>query len=252
MTLRKADVESHAPKVKLSEFDRFADDYEAVHNRGLPPGVRSRDFLLQKFNMVQQWVYGRCQREQGITVLDFGCGTGRLLSQIASADWCRSVIGVDESVASLERTRAMLAATGKCFWLGPTLLETGCSEKCDLALMFNVLHHIPVERRLDLVRQVVSVLVEDGILAVWEHNPWNPATRLLVSVSPLDVHARLISRRTVVALMRQAGLDCEDSRYVNLVPPALAGLAPVRWAERVFSRVPAGTQYWALFKRSRL
>lgn len=231
-----------------SEFDRFADEYEKVQDSTLPPGVRSKDFLKQKFDTVQEWVRSRLQCEMGIAVLDFGCGTGRLLAQVASADWCRCVVGVDESAVSLERTRSMLAPTGKRFWLGRTLSETGYGEQCDLVLMFNVLHHISSERRLEMVRQAVSVLRQDGLLAVWEHNPFNLITRALVAISPLDGNAELISHRRVSRLMGLAGIDEVQSRFVNIFPPTMHRHLSIGRMDAAMGGVPLGAQYWALFR----
>jgi len=230
-----------------SEFDCFADDYERVHDRTLPPGAKSRDFLLQKAGMVKRWAKERFKGRGPLSVLDFGCSTGRLLAAIADEEWCQSLTGVDPSAVSLQTARQALSGKSKPVALARKLADLGGERRYDLLLMFNVMHHIPSKNRLNLVRQMGGVLKQDGVLAVWEHNPFNPMTRLLVALSPMDEHAQLISRRRVVELMQECGFSCVDSRFVNCFPPQMSSIAVVAWLEDALSGAPVGTQYWSLF-----
>jgi SAM-dependent methyltransferase len=245
-----APSQADAPARASAEFDRFSGAYEQVHNRYLPPGARSHDFLMQKAGMVKHWVSTCFPAGESLSVLDFGCGTGRLLAAIADSAWCQALAGVDESGASLAEARAGLKPFSKPVAFGTTLAALGAQRQHDLVLMFNVLHHIPVANRVGVVRDVFATVREGGVLAVWEHNPFNPLTRVLVAISPLDEHAHLISRRQTMALMRQAGFESMESRYVNLFPPRLAVFSVVRRLDDALSGVPAGAQYWSLFRRS--
>jgi glycosyltransferase involved in cell wall biosynthesis/SAM-dependent methyltransferase len=233
-----------------AEFDRFAGDYESVHNRYLPPGASSRDFVTQKAETADQWAKTCFQGKSGLSVLDFGCGTGRVLAVVADSAWCGSLAGVDESLASLDTVRQAFKDKSKPVVLGRSLQELSPGSRYDFVFMFNVLHHILPADRLRLVRQAVAALRDEGVVAVWEHNPCNPLTRLLVALSPMDKHAHLISRRQVVHLMRQAGLECVGHRFVNSFPPRLAKLPGIRWVENALSGLPVGAQYWSLFRVS--
>jgi hypothetical protein len=128
------------------------------------------------------------------------------------------------------------------------MVELGHGRRYDLVLMFNVLHHMPPADREQIIGQVREVLGDGGLLAVWEHNPFNLLARLLVALSPLDKHARLISRRQVDRLMRSSGLECRGSRFVNCLPPKMLKCSAIRWMEGALSGWPAGAQYWSLFR----
>ena len=58
-------------------FDQVARDYERIHNRSLPPGVRSDEFVAQKAAQLVAWL-GAAYRGRELRYLDFGCGNGRL------------------------------------------------------------------------------------------------------------------------------------------------------------------------------
>lgn len=243
-------VAENGPENQPAEFDRFSEDYETVHNRTLPPGASSHDFVVQKAGMASQWAQSYFPGRSGLSVLDFGCGTGRVLALVAESSWCGSLAGVDESAASLETLREAMKGNPKPLALGRSIMDLEPGRRCDFIFMFNVLHHIPPAERERLIGQVGAALAEGGVLAVWEHNPFNLLTRLLVAISPLDKHAHLISRRKVDRLMRLSGLECRDSRYVNCLPPKMQKSSAVRWMEDALSGWPVGAQYWSLFRVS--
>jgi SAM-dependent methyltransferase len=231
-----------------AEFDRFASEYEACHNRSLPPGIHSSDFAAQKAAVLHEWVGAWFGGRKEIAVLDFGCGTGRTLAAVAAAPWCGDLAGVDESAASLDVARRALAGQPKRVRLVGSLDELGDETPFDLALMFNVLHHVPPNERRRVLGRIAMKLHQGGILAVWEHNPFNPVTRLLVAAAPMDRHACLVSRRQTIRLLSGVGFGCVACRYVNCLPPKLSVFRAVRGMERALSGVPLGTQYWALFR----
>jgi hypothetical protein len=47
-------------------FDRVARDYEKIHNRSLPPGVSSDEFVRQKAEHVVRWIQDN-GRQTGMT-----------------------------------------------------------------------------------------------------------------------------------------------------------------------------------------
>lgn len=233
-----------------TEFDRFAAEYERIHNATFPPGVKSRDFLVQKAELVSRLAQERFRSSEGLSILDFGCGTGRLLSLLADAPWCKNLAGVDESAASLEEAHRHLQGASKSVCLARTVNDLGSKERYDLVLMFNVLHHVPLGDRGGIIAQVVRRLKAGGRVMIWEHNPFNLLTRLVVALSPLDANAHLLSRHSLERLVQRYGLCREQSRYVNCFPPRWGCLRMVGRIEEFLSAVPLGTQYWALFGSS--
>lgn len=232
------------------EFDRFAADYERVHDRTLPPGARSRDFLIQKADMVTRWVHELAPSRRPLSVLDFGCGTGRLLTALGNQDWCGSMTGVDVSRESIQAARLAVGGNKNPVVLAESLADLDGRDRYDVVLMFNVIHHISDRERREVVRQLKRLVREDGFLAVWEHNPLNVVTRVLVALSPLDKTASLIRRSSVMRLMRECGFSCLRSRFVNCFPPPFLKIRTLAWMETALSPYPIGTQYWAVFTTS--
>jgi hypothetical protein len=85
-----------------------------------------------------------------------------------------------------------------------------------------------------------------GIVAIFEHNPWNPLTRKVVRDCEFDVGVELLSRRRTVELLSAAGLEVEEWRYIVFFPREGGGL---RRVERSVARLPLGAQYYTAARR---
>jgi hypothetical protein len=78
------------------------------------------------------------------------------------------------------------------------------------------------------------------MIAVIEHNPFNPLTRLAVNRCEFDRDAVLLRASKTESLMKQAGLSRAESDYF-LFFPFKAEIA-VR-TERAIRKLPLGAQY---------
>jgi SAM-dependent methyltransferase len=108
----------------------------------------------------------------------------------------------------------------------------------DLAFAICVLHHVEPAARPEFVRELVRVTRPGGLVAVFEHNPLNPLTRLVVRRCAFDEGVVLVRRRALERLLRGGEVGDVASRYVLFTPwKAAWGL------ERVLGRVPLGAQY---------
>ena len=79
-----------------------------------------------------------------------------------------------------------------------------------------------------------------------EHNPFNPATRLIVSRSALDVDAHLLSVRRAKSYAERAGLRHVESQYFLCLPEKYFDrIGRLEWFLKM---LPLGGQY-ATFAR---
>jgi SAM-dependent methyltransferase len=100
------------------------------------------------------------------TALDFGCGVGRLAIPMGAK--FESVVGVDVSETMLREAQAACESRGiKNVRLVQGLDKLSSSErKFDFINSYIVFQHIPCHRGLDLFRQLVGLLAEDGVGAI--------------------------------------------------------------------------------------
>ena len=83
--------------------------------------------------------------------------------------------------------------------------------------------------------------LDGGLLLVFEHNPFNPLTRLAVARCAFDRDAQLLSRGLSARVLAAAGLSVFEKRYILVSPFAFKG---AEWIERRFRQAPLGAQYY--------
>jgi SAM-dependent methyltransferase len=234
-------------------FDRFAHDYEKIHNRSLPPGVRSDEFVAQKAAQVVQWL-GNCYDNKELNYLDFGCGNGRLFKCLVEAESLKPLIGqgqlrlfgFDPSVDSLKEAQLIAVDERICFVNDFGTIPTDIHF--DLVISCNVFHHIVPAEREETVRTLRALMKPKGKLVIWEHNPFNPLTRLIVKLCPFDQEASLLTLNTTRTFFEKNAFQYVNHAYVNVFPPKLQQWHAVSAVEVKLSRLPIGAQYWVMFE----
>jgi len=235
-------------------FDRVARDYEKIHNRSLPPGVRSADFIRQRVANVIRWLSdGYVGKE--FLYLDFGCGNGRMLKSLLASDAVKPLVeqgrlrlfGFDTSVESIHEAKSLMGDDRVC--LVSDLNHLPGDVRFDFVISCHVFHHIPPAERAETVERLASRMKPSSRLVIWEHNPFNPMTRMLVKMCPFDGDARLLTLNTTKNLFGKNSFRYREHAYVNVFPPRWLLLNAVSATEVKLSRLPIGAQYWVMFER---
>src|SRR5262249_15110245 len=104
-----------------------------------------------------------------------------------------------------------------------------------------VYHHVPYDERARLTSEGLRVLKPNGIFCIIEHNPWNIATRVIVSRTPVDADANLLSPRESRRMLSQAGAKIRATRYFLLFPESVHSYLSA--IEETLSPLPLGGQY---------
>ncbi len=133
-------------------FDRVARDYERIHNRSLPPGVRSDDFIRQRAATVARWLSAGYSGKE-VCYLDFGCGNGRMLKSLLESDAVMPLVeqgrlrlfGFDTSVESVNEARGLIGDDRVC--LVSDLNHLPGDIRFDFVICCHVFHHIPPAER---------------------------------------------------------------------------------------------------------
>lgn len=169
-------------------------------------------------------------------ILEFGCGVGRNIPHLRRSFPEAEITGSDISGESLKLARennpyANFVMEDGQIRLGPF----------DLIFVSCVYHHIPEPERAEITRLLKRRLSDCGNIFIFEHNPYNPVTRRLVSKCLFDARAELLTLNETCRLMREAGLQVAARAYCLFFPPSWPFAAGV---EGLLSRLPLGGQYY--------
>ncbi len=110
----------------------------------------------------------------------------------------------------------------------------------DITFAVCVLHHVEAGSRAALVGEMARVTRPGGLVALYEHNPFNPLTRLAVSRCDFDKGVVLLRPSETRRLLTDAGAHPVESRYIAFFPWEAPSL---RRLEQRLARVPLGGQY---------
>ncbi len=230
-------------------FDQVAPDYERIHNKHLPPGVKSDSFIIQRAAHTIDWILSGL-RDQDFFYLDFGCGNGRMLKCILESERLKPLLisgrltlsGFDTSGDSLREARNLL--NDPSILLYQNWAEIPETFRFDLILSCHVFHHIPPEKRSETTAFLYRKMKPGAGLVIWEQNPLNPLTRLLMKACPFDRDARLLTMNAARNLFIQHGFSFRDAAYVNLLPPQWITSHRLAAIEKKLLSFPVGAQYW--------
>jgi len=219
------------------EFDRFSSSYDDLLKDPLRDrftGNESLFFHQRKSELIREFFRRRRIDTSRLAYLDVGCGKGELLSLLRGS--FAHAAGCDVSAAMMEGIQGV-----------ETRVQTGALQipfgdgEFDFVTAVCVYHHVPKEDRPRLTAEIQRVLRPGGIFCLIEHNPKNPVTRAIVSRTPVDADAVLLTAGEGQALMAEVRLDVVTTQYFLYLPKMLYRIfAPV---ERSLIRVPLGGQY---------
>jgi SAM-dependent methyltransferase len=109
----------------------------------------------------QDKLFGQIQNliDSDSSVIDIGCGTGRL--EFALASKCKSVLGIDLSVRNIERAqlRLQLRPNEKISFLHNNIQEIIAKRQShfDYAILTYVIHEVDEEERINLLKEIAQV-----------------------------------------------------------------------------------------------
>lgn len=216
-------------------FDRGA-EYDAMLDQGLRlTGEDKSYFIRGRLALLRSLLSPDASPRR---VLDFGCGTGDTTAALAAEFTDARVTGVDTAERALEHAARTHAGPRVDF---RTVPELAADPVFDLCYVNGVFHHIPPELRPGALGRIRSALAPDGRFVMFENNPWNPGTRMVMRRIPFDRDAETISPPAAVALLRANGFaPVGPARHVFFFPAPLRYLRPL---EPYLRWLPLGGQY---------
>ena len=222
------------------EFDQYSNAYHrsiAHPVRSLLESVGENEFLRAKARWIDHW-WTVTGRPSAARVLDYGCGTGLLTGYLHDLrpDWSYS--GADPSAGMIDAAR--VTAPYADFSVLGVELAPFADRLFDLVLMSGVCHHVPWKDWERTFARVRSALALRGTLLIFEHNPFNPLTQIVVRSTPIDRDAQMRTASFVTSALQRFGFQVEARRYLHFFPPRLRALERL---ERGLAWLPLGSQY---------
>ena len=227
-----------------AEFDKFADEYVAMHSNNIRITGESPEYFAEyKIKDVAEALAGETPVR---TILDFGGGIGNSVPYMRRyfPNTAITCLDVSDRSLSIARERYPDQADFVSFDGATMPFDAG---KFDVTFASCVFHHIGATSHADLFREFVRVLRPGGWLFVFEHNPFNPLTRHAVNTCPFDENAVLISGPKMRGLFRKTGLVDVSLRYRIFFPHCLSRL---RGLEPLLTWLPVGAQYYVCGRRA--
>lgn len=224
----------------MSEFDQHRDNYGTDIERAIRFSGKGHDYFIQvKAEYLTDVLKDAVPSGRPLRLLDVGCGHGLIHPALQSAGLPLQITGIDVAASVVEIARRNNPLVAYDTYDGASLPYSNATF--DAAVTITVMHHVPPEQWDSFLAEMKRVVRPGGIIAVFEHNPYNPLTVHIVRTCPIDANAVLLSRRQLVALMSTAGLESMESRFILFTP---FNAALFKSFDRLMGRIPLGAQYY--------
>jgi SAM-dependent methyltransferase len=176
--------------VNRADFDRFADEYRALHQRSISASGESPEYFAEYKIVDLKRIVGAGDIDTG-RFLDVGAGIGASVPYFRTHFPRAHLICIDVSMRSLRIGIERCAGNGSFVAFdGRRLPFDDAAFDCVFANC--VFHHIAPADQRALLQDLRRVLKRDGHVVIYEHNPLNPLTLRAVNACEFDRNARLI------------------------------------------------------------
>jgi SAM-dependent methyltransferase len=226
------------------DFDAYRDSYrDAVEDAIAFSGTDLDFFTRAKVRTLLEVVSRRVGDPNALAFLDVGCGPGETDGFLHGE--VGSLTGVDIA------TEMVTKASERNPWAEYRSFEAGepipvGDGTADVTFAICVLHHVRPAARDGLIAEMRRATKPGGVLVLFEHNPFNPLTRRVVSNCEFDRDAQLLSRRTAARLLENGGMTDLEGDYILFVPRDSRLISGV---ERRLGWLPLGAQYMVSGRR---
>jgi SAM-dependent methyltransferase len=221
----------------MSSFDEYQESYRDAVNSSIAFTGADVDFFARlKADDLVATLDRHIGGAAAARVLDVGCGAGVTDAYLAAR--VGELHGADVSEGLLEAAAAANPQVRYRSFDGVTLPYE--DDAFDTSFVICVLHHVDVDARTPLVRELQRVTRPGGLVVVYEHNPFNPLTRVAVHRCEFDRGVVLLRPEQTRRLLRDAGAPPVESRYIAFFPWPASALHAL---ERRLSWLPLGGQF---------
>jgi len=229
-----------------AEFDKFARDYSGGNEDPLKRlfGENLDQFICVKAKWL--WNYltknsSQINLDSNYQLLDYGCGTGEMLKYLKLFGFPGYLHGADVSQAMLAEAERRWETASRPSFCHIDEAKTDFADNSFSCIVATcVFHHIKPDKRDVVLREIKRILMPGGILVVFEHNPFNPMTRLIVKRAEIDKDATLLYPAEIQQRFNRLSLANCVLEYLMFFPPNIKMLNNL---EKYLRWCPLGAQY---------
>ncbi len=219
-------------------FD-LSKEYDRMLEKGLRLSGEDKYYFIE--HRVQDLKSNLPRDFHPLRILDFGCGIGDTSSYLAKVFPGAKVVGTDNAENALDHAREKYGSSCVSFIHLDNFTEAGTFDLC---YVNGVFHHIHPNLLPPTTKRIHEALKPGGFFALFENNPWNLGTRMVMNRIPFDRDAHLLSPFNCRSLLREGGFEC--SRPIRSLFYFPRFLALLRFTEPCLSHLPLGGQYYVL------
>jgi SAM-dependent methyltransferase len=220
------------------EFERYKDSYRTKVEESISFVGQDLDFFTEaKARHILRLAATQLGDTAHVSVLDVGCGVGLTDSYLEGR--FERVCGVDIPPGVIETAARTNPWAEYSTYDGRRLPFD--DDSFDLTFTVCVIHHVPTELWQGFVGEMARVTRPGGLVAIFEHNPFNPLTRVAVNRCEFDVGVTLLRMKIARELLLANRMEPSAQSYILFFPWRLEAL---QRAERALRRVPLGAQYF--------
>jgi SAM-dependent methyltransferase len=224
--------------VAHTDYDRYRGQYSEDLDRAVSFSGTSHDFFTRaKADELVRVAREHLGEPGQVDALDVGCGIG--LTDRHLAGRFLSLTGTDVSPGVLQT--ASRENPGVRYELAERDRLPFGEDAFDLTFAVCVVQVVPTPERPRFVAELVRVTRPGGLVVVFEHNPYNPLTRLVVRRCSFGDDARMLGMAEAERLLQENGVTPVDRGFLLIFPTRRSRVVTV---ERALRHLPLGAQYY--------
>lgn len=221
-----------------TDFAEYKDSYKEEIQNSIAFSGQNVDFFTEiKARYLCEIARRHLGNPSKSCVLDVGCGVG-LTAKFLATEF-RALYGVDISASVIEKAALTNPSVSYQVYDGRRLPFP--ADSMDIVFTICVMHHITPAAWPNIIQELRRVTKTGGLVIVFEHNPYNPLTRRVVSNCIFDANAVLLNQKEVMDLFEQCELRLVEQRYILFFP--LRGIV-FKTLDRMLGWLPWGAQYY--------
>jgi len=222
-------------------FDALSENYEDTVTHGTKL-VDGDDHYLTRYKIELT----KEIKAEAFQILDFGAGVGLSQKYIQKLFPTSIYSATDTSEKSLAKLKSNFP---NVITKSPEQLFREDKNYYDLIYVSCVFHHIKPIKRKEILTSLYECLADGGSLIIFEHNPYNPLTQIVVKTSPIDKGVVLLTKSELCSLGGELNDLSYSWGYTVFFPSFLRELR--KYERKYLRKFWLGAQYYVHFKKTK-